>query len=345
MHRSNRSGFTLVELLVVIVIISILAALAIAALNPSDADRVNSAARLLQSKIMLARSSATSDRAIRGIRFERDANDPRICRSVSLIGSAGKHEASITDIRVATADPSTRGDDYWRVSGTFANLHARRLIAVGTHIEIPSRSGMWYVLTDREFDPANGHLSIAGHYHNSVWGDDPYNTQAGEYIPKHQWHPDPMIGLLEDVQVNIELEPTTMGAEPPLMLPVGTAIDIDASQVPVAWRTVSNNCDLLFDSSGATVGVNGLVHLYVTRLADIELTRGLFPDHPALGGSRSPPIVPANQPHCPEASPYVVTVLKNTGACYTSDVDFADADADFQADQPYMNARRGQQLP
>lgn len=337
----RRSGFTLIELLVVIVIVAILATLAISAFTPSDSDRVNSAARLLQSKIMLARSSATSDRAVRGIRFERDANDPRVCRSVSLIGSAGKHEMQIDDIRVETGDPSTHGDDYWRISGSFDRLHQRRLLTVGTHVEIPSGSGMWYVLTDREFDPTNGNLSIAGHYHNSRWGDDPANTQAGEYITKHQW--DSVVGLIETVLVGIELAPTTVSAEPPMMLPVGTGIDLDASQVPQAWRTVTNNCDLLFDSTGATVGVNGLVHLYVTRLADIELTRGLFPDHPALGGSRPQPIVPANAPHCPEASPYVVTVLKNTGACYASDVDLLDANADFQADQPYMNARKGQQ--
>lgn len=336
----KRSGFTLVELLVVMAIVIVLTTLAVSAFTQNDADRLNSAARLIQSKIMLAKSHATSDRAVRGIRFERSANDPRICTSLTLIGSAGLHEEGLSDIRIVSGNPTTTADDYWQISGSFDRLYQRRLIAVGTHVEIPARSGKWYILTDRNFDPTNGHLSIEGHYHNSVWGDDPTTAQTGEYVVKHQWNP--MTGLKENVLCMIELAPTTLSGDAPLALPPGTAIDIDASQVPDAWRVTANHCDLLFDAMGSTGSSTGLVHLYVTRLADIELTRNLFPDHPANGGSRPVPIVPANAPHVPAELPYVVTVLKNTGGCYTSEVDLTDANSDSQADNSWSYARRGQ---
>jgi prepilin-type N-terminal cleavage/methylation domain-containing protein len=341
-HAMKRSGFTLIELLVVMVIMVTLTALAVGALRKTAGDRVNEAARLVQSKVMLAKNSATSDRAVRGIRFERDGNDPRICRSVMLIGSAGQHEEGLTDIRSITdGDPSTTGDDYWQLSGSFNRLYQRRLISVGTHVQIPSGSGVWYVLSDREFDPANGHLSIAGHYHNSVWGDDSTTAQNGEYLIKHRRKTVAPFDLAESVSFQIELEPTVLNGDAPLVLPMGTAIDIDASQVPADWRVTANHCDLLFDSSGSLQKSAGLVHLYVTRLQDIELTRNLFPDHPAIGGSRAVPIVPSNQPGVPAEAPYVITVLPNTGMCYSSDVDFTDSDGDMQADDPFAFARRG----
>lgn len=334
----SRAAFTLIELLVVLAILTALLLIAVPAVRGMmDQDRTNAAARTVMSKIILARSHATTDRKVRGIRLERSQNDPRICTSLLLVGSAGTYDADLTDIRVITGDPTTTGDDYWRLSGTFKRFADRGLIKVGTHVEIPAGSGDWYVLSNRDFDPNNGHLSIAGHYKRSEWGDytDP-SGQAGEYIVTHHWDPSLPTPLQESISARIELGATAL--DEAVSLPPGTAIDLDASRVPPEWRT-GGVWDIMFDSNGMVGKGNGIISLYVTTLQDVGLTRNLFADHPANGGARTPPIVPANYPKVPTQTPYLVTVQCYTGTCTSNDVNFTDGDSDQQADDPFSYAR------
>ncbi len=337
-----RKGFTLVEMLVVLVIVVTLVAIVAGSLIPSNADRVRTAARVLQSKINLAKNSAASDRMVRGIRLERSASDPRIAVSLSMIGSSGTTDGTLSDVSQFVGSPSTVADNYWRVScsvpGLFNRLSQRGILAVGSHIQIPAGSGQWFTITDKEFNPAGNVLSLAGHLSESRWnGVDGYEAV-------YQRGPPTASNPLGDMSVpyRLELQPSVMAEGAPAALPSGTAIEIDASQVPDSWRAPNANWDILFDSQGNTVSGTGLIHLYVTRMQDIELTRGMFGDHPANGGARTPPIVPGNPPNVPTTEPFVVTVLK-MGNSYASPVNQADGNADLQADNPFNYARQGRE--
>jgi hypothetical protein len=148
----------------------------------------------------------------------------------------------------------------------------------------------------------------------------------------------------------------------PVMLERGIVIDLLASGVPAAMFT-GGSLEILFDERGVPAGAlsaQGLTHLYITTLADVELTRNQFPDHPAnLTATPMPtPVVPANAPNVPRLPPYLVTVYSQTGQIATSTVDLTDVvdritdgppnwtpmpGMDLWADQPFRFARRGKE--
>src|SRR5262245_54836104 len=74
--RHRRSGFTLVEMLVVIAIILILAGLVLAVFNTGrSSDRLRSAARIGQSALLGAKDRALHAKDLRGVRLTRDLTD------------------------------------------------------------------------------------------------------------------------------------------------------------------------------------------------------------------------------------------------------------------------------
>src|SRR5262245_14499143 len=74
--RHRRSGFTLVEMLVVIAIILILAGLVFAVFNTGrSSDRLRSAARIAQSAFLGAKDRALHAKDLRGVRLTRDLTD------------------------------------------------------------------------------------------------------------------------------------------------------------------------------------------------------------------------------------------------------------------------------
>src|SRR5262245_23836493 len=74
--RHRRSGFTLVEMLVVIAIILILAGLVVAVFNTGrSSDRLRSAARIGQSAFLGAKDRALHAKDLRGVRLTRDLTD------------------------------------------------------------------------------------------------------------------------------------------------------------------------------------------------------------------------------------------------------------------------------
>src|SRR5262249_11622298 len=73
-----RSGFTLVELLVVISILLTLSVLVWAVFKPSNTDRMRSAARIAQSAFLGAKDRALHAKDLRGVRLMRDTTDPTL---------------------------------------------------------------------------------------------------------------------------------------------------------------------------------------------------------------------------------------------------------------------------
>src|SRR5437763_272841 len=75
--RHRRSGFTLVELLVVISILLILSGLVLAVFNTGrSSDRMRSAARIAQSAFLGAKDRALHAKDLRGVRLTRDLTSP-----------------------------------------------------------------------------------------------------------------------------------------------------------------------------------------------------------------------------------------------------------------------------
>jgi prepilin-type N-terminal cleavage/methylation domain-containing protein len=75
----RRSGFTLVELLVVVTILLILSTLVFAVFNTGrSSDRLRSAARIAQSAFLGAKDRALHAKDLRGVRLTRDTTDPTL---------------------------------------------------------------------------------------------------------------------------------------------------------------------------------------------------------------------------------------------------------------------------
>jgi len=80
--QPNRSGYTLVEILVVVSIVLILFSMTLATVRLTrDGDRVSSAAAQIQSFLAGARDRAIYARAPRGVRFFLDGDNPRVVSS------------------------------------------------------------------------------------------------------------------------------------------------------------------------------------------------------------------------------------------------------------------------
>lgn len=340
----SRRGFTLVELLVAITIIVILTALVLAAFSQNDADRLSAAARLVQSHIEGAKSRAISDQKARGIRLIADDNDPFIANSIVYIGANDFVSGLLIDIRQNIGDDTTSADDFWEIEaaagGAWNRLLLRDLVRVGCRIEIPEGSGTWLSLSGANFDPANNVMSIAGHFSPSTWQTDSTIIQAGRYVTNYPRNS--AGGLDPAITYRLEIAPTILPNSSPARFPRGICIDIAASNVPAGWSP-GDTIEIMFNSTGQPDGHIGLINLYVTTLADVELTRGMFPGHPANGGTLAPPIVPANPPSTPREEPFVLTVFGQTGLTTTAPVDLADSDGDLMADDPFSYARRGRE--
>lgn len=78
----TRSGFTLIELMVVIVIIVILASLTFAVFRQNSTDKMRSAARIAQSVLLGAKDRALHAKELRGVRLIRDLTDPTLANSL-----------------------------------------------------------------------------------------------------------------------------------------------------------------------------------------------------------------------------------------------------------------------
>lgn len=332
---TRRNAFTLVELLVAIVIMVILTTLVLAAFQRDDGDRVAASSRRVQAYLEGARSRAISEKRPVGVRLLPSQTDPNVIDSLQYIGATAPLEDDLLSVRYEAAVSSwvisSSDASFWRRLGqpTPTNPTGRGLIAVGARVEIPAGTGNWYTLSQTLFDPENNILSIAGHY-------TPSRLVAGVYGAL----PDPDDdGWAEDVPYRMQFAATALPNAEPIGLERGTVIDLHASgdNAPL---------EILFDERGVPAGslaARGLIHLYVTTVADVELTRGMFAGHPANGGSMTPPIVPANAPNCPKTPPAVVTIYAQTGQVGTSDADLTDADMDLQADAPFRMAKRGQE--
>jgi hypothetical protein len=327
--------------MVAIAILIILTTLVIAAFQRDDGDRLNASARLLQSYFEGARSRAISDDQPRGVRLIPSTSDPGVVDSVAYIGSPGFDTGTVNIDRHTPGSGVPRWRIRNRIPLKWARLapptavpEGRNLIYPGLRIEFyESDPGNWYVVSEDDFDTliADGEFLIEGHLAFS----SPH--PAGGYLAS------PSL----DVPYRLELAPTILPNTEPVQLESGIVIDLDASQIPGAWRLGTVPMDFLFDGRGSPTGpiaASGLIHLYITSLADVELTRS-HPDHPKNGSSTGPftdyPYIPAPNFIVPRYEPFVLTLFTQAGQVTMSRVDTTGT-GDW-ADDPFSYARRGRE--
>ncbi len=230
-----RSGFTLVELLVVISILAILVVMTVSTINFAlSGDLTRGASRQVQSYLAGARDRAIYAKEPRGVRFLIDPNNPTVVTSMVYIAPSPNWSQGV--IRLERIDASNPADGildtvmHVRGAGTdWEFLRDRNQLIDGARIKIPGDgSGTWYtidlpnspVMTPGASPPEVLRLTTA--YRDAGTSK---STELVAFAPGSG----PSTYLLE-------LPPVILSGEEPTLLPNGTGIDLDRSFLPGTWR-------------------------------------------------------------------------------------------------------------
>ncbi|MEQ8854523.1 prepilin-type N-terminal cleavage/methylation domain-containing protein [Gimesia sp.] len=225
----RRTGFTLVELLVVISILAILAVMTVSSINLAlSSDVTRSASRQVQSYLAGARDRAIYAKEPRGVRFLVDPNNPAMVTSMVYIAPSPDWSQGV--IRLERID--TIGDGtpdtilHVRGDGTDWNfLYNRGQLVDGARIKIPGdASGSWYTINLNQ-SPVTGGTEIL---RLTTAYRDPGTSDTSEVVAFAPGS-GPSTYLLE-------LPPVVLSGEEPTLLPNNTCIDLDRSYLPASWR-------------------------------------------------------------------------------------------------------------
>lgn len=202
-HRTQHTGFTLVELLVAMGILLILVSLSVAVYsNTASADRIRSSARQVQSAFGGAqdreyKAFKLSKTARRGLRLLVDAGDPTTVTSMVYVGSDGAWTDGQVMIGRADADNNGAADNTlvrtirgWPkinpVDGSvtltgWLNLYNQGLLVDGSRIRIPAgNTGTWYTVSTNLLAGYTGVgpeiLVLTSDYRGSTTGGPAYGT-------------------------------------------------------------------------------------------------------------------------------------------------------------------------
>lgn len=322
-RKTNRHGFTMVELLVVITIISIIFAMTLTAFRfARESDRVSGTASQFQSYLAGARDRAIYAREPRGVRLFVEPAPPgsavgaesRTITSMAYIAPGGTWGAPQDsggidvmriDGNVLNEDPiSTPGLPGVDGDGDFAdpedllvklrgsnnpgwwNLKRRGWLVDGLRIRIPAGpTGNWYTVDTRLID-----ITIAPTDNQFLLLEVPYadGGDAGEEIAH------------TDLTYEIELPPRVLPEEP-FLLPDTVVVDLDGCDIPNVWRptsarTASNQysgfMDIVFAPRGNIIGdaaSKGVLHFYFCDSEDSKFLKESFvaalPDRGGASGS------------------------------------------------------------
>lgn len=300
----HRSGFTLVELLIVVSILILLTTMTVMSINFSySRDRVRAAGRQLQSFIAGARDRAIYSKEVRGVRLILAPNSNHVVVAMQYIGSPDVlSQGSVTF-------PGLTGDTIVIPNGM--TLQRAGLLNIGSQIEIPKDSGSYFTVASRAVAfPAGS------------------NSPDGQVVLDRA--PAKFSGQNSQSNYALRLRPTILANSEPVQLPAGVAIDLDGSKVPAAWRPVDTNStrsyslamDILFNPRGNVVGdaaANGFLHFLIADVGDIEQWRNITGRVQKVSPTSTewaPPVVPANgatPPPIVKRDQVIVSVNGRTG--------------------------------
>lgn len=329
MPRSRQSGFTLVEILVVVSILMVLTALAIYAFNRStDGDRIREAARTAQSAFMGAHDRALHAKDKRGIRLIRDVSDPTIVTGFAYVQPIENQfypEGSIrlerrdeiggfdglpdsADIVIVRGFTSPDSPPYvdWPMLTEFFSSPPR--------IRIPAKTGQWYTF----------YWTTTGPY--ALSESQPILQLTTPFIdpglPSLIAHP--RFPASANTSCELEMAPELLPHHPPILFPSGIVIDLDFSSpfINANWPP-GTSIDLMYSPRGnisGPVSAQGPIHLLLNSLEDAVQNLN--------------PIDPANK-----SEKRILSIVPLTGRVATYDIDPSDANQDGQADDLFRFAR------
>ena len=337
----HRSAFTLIELMVVITVMLILTTITVMSVNFSNnADRMRAGARQMQSLLGGARDKAIYAKEIRGLRLLLDPNDNHAVSAVQYIGSPERDTQGTLTFNQAAAPTGTGDVTGYTVAGyetRWQSLKRRGFLKVGSRIQIPRDTGTWYTVA--VIDDTMEKLIL-----NRPNRDLAKTTAQVNYA--------------------LELGPGILGDSQPVQFPSGVVIDLDGSQVPIAWRpsaaavSYPTQMDILFTPRGTVIGdcaTLGMIHLHFADTGDVL-------NWHQIGGRSSAnytslPFVPADDPLAPANTPPVVardrilvTLGTRTGAASVFHVDVTNTvvsptspiETNKLADDPFRFAETGE---
>lgn len=340
-EMNRRSGFTLVELLVVITILLILSSLVWATFSMRSSDKMRSAARIAQSAFLGAKDRALHAKDIRGIRFIHDTTNPEFITGFIYTQPMPIEQASGVSVVV---NPSTQTARVYLPSGVGQVWNAQNSPATGNPnglwngmvaVRLPGCptgsgcAGFWFPLHKNASAPFWVNIDANGNYYldiESRYAQDKFGN----------WFADGPAHLIDTAVLNTTLCDLNPGSEvlpfhQPVSLPSSCIIDtrFSGGGVPsLVSFAGTGSMELEFSPRGGISGPPsgfGLMHFLLRDLADA--TAGLNPTV----------IADVNKIR---GDMLVLTVFPETGLVQTFECDITDANGDGVVDDLFAFAKQ-----
>lgn len=362
----RKSGLTLIELLIVVTIFLLLTTFTVVAVDFSfESERVAAAARQTQSLLEGSRDRSIRAREPRGVRLilDSDPDNGRMVSSLIYVGAAEPWTEGTIQLQredTSPADGVADAEDVLIVVGSldtlWNKLSQRGFLGVpGQHtprIKIPGdKNGTWYRVHTGLLgvNPLNPNVLRLVHPYR-----DPGTTEVTEVVA--------FDGGSGPLTYELELPPRVLPDADPVLLPDGVVIDLDASDVPTAWRPpagsainapYSSRMDLMFSPRGTLIGTTagtGLIHLYVSLREDVQkatdagrspVNAGDRPSVPTDALFAGLPVAGAGQMVVGDRG--LVTVFSSTGKISSHPINLDNVDLDPNSlDDPFLFAELGE---
>jgi len=362
---SNRSGFTLVELLITVSILLVLAGITVTTLNYSaEKEKISNGARDIQTYLKGARDRAIFRRAETGVRILLDQNGP--------VNGAGNPRCAASMVYIGVPEPRTGTISIEFDTNNPAN-HLRRLRFWSPGPDMLPGTAMADDNTDTlvdntsEFSPDTATDDIE----NTALRDEftrlnnlgllgpgseitllpggstelTYTLAGGpgDWRLSSNYVAGNVSGCM-DINFRVKLLPSVLPNQQARELPKGVVIDLEACRragtIPSNWFNSTNNrysnyMDILFSPRGVGAGTwsaEGQIQLLLADVADVE--KGAFD--------------PTSDPYTNRTNigrERVISINALSGNISLTSLNPADSDGNNILDDPFLYAETGVRAP